>query len=150
MADTPEPAQTLAERAVEALYATDRATQALGMRIVAVAPGACTVEMAVRAEMTNGLGTCHGGILFTLADSAFAFACNSEGKATVAASASIDFLEAAQAGDVLTAAARGLWTGGRSGIYEITITNQHGARIAFFRGRSHRLSERRALTEVAP
>jgi acyl-CoA thioesterase len=136
--------QALAERSAQALYAPDRASQALGMRIVAVAPQAASVTMAVRPEMCNGHGICHGGLIFALADSAFAFACNSGGEQTLAASCNIDFLEAAHEGDELTAAVRGLWRGGRSGIYEGVVTNQHGARIALFRGRSHRIGERRA------
>jgi len=150
MSDTLKEKQATAERSIAALYATDRASQALGMRITAVAPGECSVTMVVRGDMTNGHGTCHGGMLFTLADSAFAFACNSAGAATVAASASIDFLAAAREGDVLVAEARALWSGGRSGIYEITITNQQGLRVALFRGRSHRIGERPTQNQVHP
>ncbi len=142
--------QALAERSVQALYDPDRASQALGMRITAVAPQACTLTMAVRRDMTNGHGICHGGLIFTLADSAFAFACNSEGEATVAAGASIDFLAPAREGDLLTATAHELWRGGRSGLYEITVTNQAGARVALFRGRSHRLAARSSDTRDAP
>ena len=142
--------QQLAERAVKALYDPDRASQALGMRITAIAPQACTVTMTVRADMTNGHAICHGGIIFTLADSAFAFACNSAGEATVAASGSIDFLAAAREGDELTASARELWHGGRSGIYEVTITNQTGATVALFRGRSHRLGTQPLKTQDSP
>jgi acyl-CoA thioesterase len=142
--------QALAERSAKALFDPDRASQALGMRIVSVAPQACTVTMAVRPDMCNGHSICHGGMIFTLADSAFAFACNSEGEATVAASASIDFLAAAREGDVLTATAHELWRGGRSGIYEITVANQAGERIALFRGRSHRLATRKHDQQGAP
>ena len=142
--------QLLAERAAQALYAPDRASQSLGMRILAIAPLDCTVTMTVRADMTNGHAICHGGIIFTLADSAFAFACNSEGEATVAASASIDFLAAAREGDELTARARELWRGGRSGIYEVTVRNQAGATIALFRGRSHRIGSRPSNTQDSP
>jgi acyl-CoA thioesterase len=131
--------QALAERSAQALYAPDRASQMLGMRIAAVGPGTCTLTMSVRADMTNGHAICHGGLIFALADSAFAFACNSGGEATVAATASIDFLAPARAGDALTACAQQLWLGGRSGIYEVVVTNQAGARIALFRGRSHRV-----------
>jgi acyl-CoA thioesterase len=134
--------QALAERSAKALFDPDRASQSLGMRITAVAPGSCTVVMTVRPDMCNGHGICHGGMIFTLADSAFAFACNSGGEPTVAAGASIDFLAPGRAGDELTATARELWRGGRSGLYEITVTNQHGERLAFFRGRSHRLGAR--------
>jgi len=132
--------QASARRAIDALYATDLATRANGMRIMEAGPGSCTLRMIVRPDMTNGHGTCHGGVLFMLADSAFAFACNSEGHPTVAASAAIEFLAAARAGDELTAAAAESWRGGRSGIYDIVITNQRDERVALFRGRSHRLS----------
>ena len=136
--------QALAKRSAAALFADDRASQALGMRIVAIAAQAASVTMTVRPDMCNGHGICHGGFIFALADSAFAFACNSGGEQTVAASCHIDFLEAAREHDELTAAVRELWRGGRSGIYEGRVTNQAGARIALFRGRSHRLGERRA------
>jgi acyl-CoA thioesterase len=89
--------------------------------------------------MVNGHRICHGGMVFTLADSAFAFACNSYNENTVAAAASIDFLAAAHEGDELTAEAKELWRTRRNGIYEITVTNQKGAKIAFFRGRSYRI-----------
>lgn len=135
-------AQNVAERAAQALYAGDRASRALGMRIEAVAPGAVRVAMAVRPDMLNGHSLCHGGIIFTLADSAFAFACNSHGDNTLAAAASIDFLAPAREGDELLAEARELWRAGRAGLYEITITNQRGERIALFRGRSHRIEGR--------
>jgi len=142
--------QVLAERAAKALFDPDRTSQGLGMRIISIAPLTCTVAMKVRADMTNGHAICHGGVVFTLADSAFAFACNSEGEATVAASASIDFLASAREGDELTATARELWRGGRSGIYEVTVTNQTGATIALFRGRSHRLGNRPSKAQEFP
>jgi acyl-CoA thioesterase len=138
VADTSD-AQRLAERAVAALYSGDRASQSLGMRIEQVAPGAVRVAMTVRPDMVNGHRICHGGIVFALADSAFAFACNSYGDSTLAAAASIDFLAPAREGDALTADAREVWRAGRSGIYEITVSNQRGDRIALFRGRSHRI-----------
>jgi len=134
--------QLIAERAVKALYDPDRASQSLGMRITAVAPQTCTVTMTVRPDMTNGHGICHGGLIFALADSAFAFACNSGGEPTVAATGSIDFLAPARTGDELTARAREVWRGGRSGIYEVVVSNQAGAQVAHFRGRSHRIGER--------
>jgi acyl-CoA thioesterase len=95
--------------------------------------------MRVRADMVNGHGVCHGGMVFALGDSAFAFACNSHNEATVAAAASIDFLAAAREGDELTAQATELWRTQRNGIYEITISNQRGERVALFRGRSYRI-----------
>jgi acyl-CoA thioesterase len=134
--------QRLAERAAQALFAQDRASQALGMRLGEVAPGRARVSMRVRADMVNGHDICHGGLVFALADSAFAFACNSYNEATVAASAAIDFLAPARAGDELTAEARELWRTRRNGIYEITVCNQRGERLALFRGRSYRLEGR--------
>jgi acyl-CoA thioesterase len=132
-------AQSRAERAAGALFERDRASQALGMRIAAVRPGGARVVMRVRADMVNGHGLCHGGLVFALADSAFAFACNSHNDSTVAAAASIDFLAAAREGDELTAEATELWRTRRNGIYEIIVVNQHGERIALFRGRSYRV-----------
>lgn len=132
-------AQHRAERAAAALFERDRASQALGMRITAVRPGAARVVMRVRADMVNGHGLCHGGLVFALADSAFAFACNSHNDSTVAAAAAIDFLAAAREGDELTAEATELWRTPRNGIYEITVANQRGERIALFRGRSYRV-----------
>ena len=132
-------AQQRAERAAAALYERDRASQALGMRLAAVRPGWARVTMRVRADMVNGHRVCHGGIVFALADSAFAFACNSHNESTVAAAASIDFLSGAREGDELTAEASELWRTRRNGIYEISVCNQRGERIALFRGRSYRI-----------
>src|SRR5712671_243429 len=131
--------QRRAERAAARLFELDRASQALGMRITGVRPGWARVVMTVRADMLNGHGVCHGGIVFALADSAFAFSCNSHNESTVAAAASIDFLASASAGDELSAVATELWRSRRNGIYEVTVTNQRGERIALFRGRSYRI-----------
>ncbi|MGH8266968.1 MAG: hotdog fold thioesterase, partial [Steroidobacteraceae bacterium] len=98
-------ARRLAEASAQALFERDRASQALGMRLAAVRPGWARVVMTVRPDMVNGHQICHGGIVFTLADSAFAFACNSYNESTVAAGASIDFLSGAREGDELTAEA---------------------------------------------
>ncbi len=133
-------AQRLAQRAAEALLANDNASSMLGMRLVEVRPGYARMSMQVRSDMVNGHRICHGGLIFTLADSAFAVACNSHNESSVAAAASIDFLAPAREADELSAHARELWRSGRSGLYEITITNQRGERIALFRGRSHRIS----------
>ena len=138
MSDAPHPnitAEVTAERATSALLARDRASQALGMRITGVRPGWARVAMLVRADMVNGHGVCHGGIVFALGDSAFAFACNSYNESTVAAAATIDFLAAARQGDELTAEASELWRTRRNGLYEIVVSNQRGERIALFRGR---------------
>ncbi len=132
-------ARELAEQVAQALYAIDQTSQALGIRIVEVRPGQARLSMVVRKDMVNGHGICHGGMVFTLADSAFAFACNSYNENTVAATASIDFLAPARQGDELTATAAEVWRSRRNGIYEVTVTNQEGARIALFRGRSARI-----------
>jgi acyl-CoA thioesterase len=134
-----EAAQGRAERAAAELFRRDRASQALGMRITGVRPGWARVVMMVRADMLNGHALCHGGIVFALADSAFAFACNSHNDSTVAAAAAIDFLAAAREGDELSAEASELWRTRRNGIYEITVANQRGERVALFRGRSYRI-----------
>ena len=135
----PVDAQRRAELAAAELFRRDRASQALGMRLTGVRPGGATVAMRVRADMVNGHAVCHGGMVFALADSAFAFACNSYNDTTVAAAAAIDFLAAAREGDELTAQASELWRTKRNGIYEISVSNQHGERIALFRGRSYRI-----------
>jgi acyl-CoA thioesterase len=132
-------AQHLAEQVAQALFANDKTSQALGISLVEVRPGYARLAMLVRGDMVNGHRMCHGGMVFTLADSAFAFACNSYNESTVAAAASIDFLAASHEGDELTAVATELWRTRRNGIYEIAVTNQKGARIALFRGRSYRI-----------
>ncbi len=130
-------AQRLAELCAQALLASDEASRNLGMRLEDVKPGFARLRMAVRADMVNGHGMCHGGIVFALADSAFAVACNTYDSVTVAAAASIDFLTATRVSDELTAEARELWRSKRSGIYEVSIANQRGEAVALFRGRSH-------------
>jgi acyl-CoA thioesterase len=140
IANDPTVAQRTAERAARVLYAQDRASQSLGMRIMHIGAGEAELTMQVRPDMTNGHHICHGGLVFALADSAFAFACNSYGDNTVAASASIDFLAPVHEGDTLTATARELWRGGRSGLYEIVVVNQRGESVALFRGRSQRVA----------
>jgi acyl-CoA thioesterase len=134
-------AQSLAERSAAAMYANDRASQALGIRVVEVRPGYAKATMLVRDDMLNGHASCHGGLIFSLADSAFAFSCNSHGGTVVAAAASIDFLAPAQGGDELTAVAVERWRSKRSGVYEVTVANQRGDTIALFRGRSHQVRE---------
>ncbi len=134
--------QQIAERSAATMYSRDHASQALGMRIIEMRPGSAKLAMTVRQDMVNGHAICHGGLIFTLADSAFAFACNSYNHTTVAAGASIDFLGPAHLGDELTADAHEVWRSRRSGIYEIVVTNQRGERLALFRGRSHQLDGR--------
>lgn len=134
--------QRVAERAVEALWRGDAASQGLGMQVESRGPGRAEVSMRIRPDMVNGHGICHGGLVFALADSAFAFACNSHGDNTVAAGASIEFLKPARAGDVLRAVAAERWRAGRAGIYEIEVRNQQGELVALFRGRSHQIAGR--------
>ncbi|MGH8713161.1 MAG: hydroxyphenylacetyl-CoA thioesterase PaaI [Casimicrobiaceae bacterium] len=138
-AASPAAAQQLAERVAQSMYARDRASQALGMRIIRVGPGRAELSMRVRADMLNGHRTCHGGFIFSLADSAFAFACNSYNLTTVASGCTIEFVAPAREDDMLTAIAQERSASGRTGVYDIEVTNQDGAAIAFFRGKSYRI-----------
>jgi len=126
----------LARQCAQRMYADDAASQCLGITISDVGPGTATATMVVRPDMVNGHGICHGGYVFTLADTAFAFACNTYGERTVAAGADIAFLEPVPAGETLTAAAVERWRRGRSGIYDVTIRSDDGTIVAEFRGRS--------------
>jgi acyl-CoA thioesterase len=128
--------QALAEACAAAMWVRDRTSPGLGMTIERIAPGEAVLAMTVRGDMVNGHDMCHGGFIFTLADSAFAFACNSYNVTTVAASCDIAFLKAVRAGDRLTATAREVYREGRNGIYDIAVTDQTGAVIAHFRGKS--------------
>lgn len=125
-----------AEKSAEAMMASDAASKWMGMRIVAVDEGAAELELTVADHHCNGHGICHGGITFSLADSAFAFACNSRNQSTVAQNNMITFIAPARAGDRLTAMAREVSLAGRSGIYDVCVTNQDGAKIAEMRGLS--------------
>jgi acyl-CoA thioesterase len=131
----PDP-QNLAEACARAMWERDAASQGLGMAVQRVAPGEAVVAMTVRADMVNGHDICHGGFVFLLADSAFAYACNGYDVNTVAASCDISFVRAAHRGDRLTAIARETWREGRNGIYDISVSDQSGAVIAQFRGKS--------------
>jgi acyl-CoA thioesterase len=124
---------------VARLFDADRASQALGIEIIDVAPGRVQIAMTVRADMVNGHGMCHGGIVFAFADSAFAFACNSRGDAMVAAGASIEFLAPTPRGERLLATAAEVTRGMRHGIYDVAVTNAAGSVLAQFRGRCARL-----------
>ncbi|HLT90616.1 MAG TPA: hydroxyphenylacetyl-CoA thioesterase PaaI [Woeseiaceae bacterium] len=126
-----------AERSAAAMWARDTASQALGIAIEVLAPGEVRATMTVRPDMVNGHDVCHGGYLFTLADTAFAFACNAYGKVTVAAGAHIDFLRPVRAGERLTAHASERHRGRRTGIYDVVLQNAAGETVALFRGRSH-------------
>jgi acyl-CoA thioesterase len=135
----PEHPSTLAEQVVAAMLRDDRATVSLGMQVESVSAGASCVTMAVREDMLNGFATCHGGFIFALADSAFAFACNSRNQQTVAAGCQIDYLRPARAGDILRARAMERVAGSRLGLYDVTVTNQQDETVALFRGRSCRV-----------
>lgn len=136
---TPMSPQELAQATGAHMFSQDQAVQALGMQVVEVRPGYARMTMPVRPDMLNGHKTCHGGFIFTLADSAFAYACNSGNKVTVASGAAIDFLAPGMEGDVLTAEATEQSRSSKTGVYDITVTNQHGKRIALFRGKSYQL-----------
>jgi acyl-CoA thioesterase len=136
---TPAEAQALADRVAAGMFTRDNASQGLGIRIVRVAPGFAELTMTVRADMVNGHAITHGGLVFTLADSAFAYACNSYNMNTVAAGCAIEFLAPSREGDVLTATAREHTLVGRSGIYDVDVRNQQGDPIALFRGKSMRI-----------
>jgi acyl-CoA thioesterase len=136
-AATPSPEQVGAH-----MFAADRASQSLGIRIVSLGEGTARLEMPVRDDMLNGHAICHGGFITTLADSAFAFACNSRNQLTVAAGLTVDFLAPVQRGELLTADAREVSRSGRTGVYDIVVTNRAGAPVALVRGRSAALTGR--------
>jgi acyl-CoA thioesterase len=142
MADSPttpsplSPQQT-AEAVRDAMWVGDHATKMLGMRITAVGPGSATLEMTVRQDMLNGHAICHGGLITTLADSSFAFACNAYNELTVASGFTVDLVAPGRLGDVLTARCSEVSKAGRTGVYDVDVRNQRGERIAIFRGRSH-------------
>jgi acyl-CoA thioesterase len=129
--------QAVAEASARAMYAQDRASQALGMRILEIRPGYARLAMLVREDMVNGHKICHGGLIFTLADSAFAFACNTYDVVTVASSGSVEFLLPTRLGDELTAIAEERSRAKRTGVYDVAVRNQRGECVAMFRGRSH-------------
>ena len=127
----------LAQRVGAAMFAADRASREfMRLELLLCEPGHAVMRMTVRAEQLNGHQLCHGGLIFTLADSTFAFACNSHNTAAVAAGGSIEFLQPAFPGDVLTCDGSEQVLQGRHGIYDMRVCNQHGAVVALFRGKS--------------
>jgi acyl-CoA thioesterase len=132
--------QERAERSAAAMWENDHASRAFGMTIEAVGPGQATLSMVVRKDHLNGHGSCHGGVIFTLADSAFAFACNSRNTLTVAQQCSVVFAAPGREGDRLVASAREVTLAGRSGVYDVTVAREDGAVIAEFRGLSRTVS----------
>ena len=138
---TPTPSETdealataLAQDAVNAMWSRDQAAQALGMEIRQVLAGSATLRMRVRKDMVNGHQICHGGLIFTLADTAFAYACNSYNQNTVASACHIDFLAPGREGDVLEAVAIERSSAGRTGVYDVEVRVVDGHAVALFRG----------------
>ena len=131
-------AQRLAERVTQQMMAKDYFSQWLGLEVIDIAPTTCTVRMTVRAEMLNGFGVAHGGIVFSVADSAFAFACNTHGRLTVSIENSITYPVAIREGDVLTAVAREEASSERLGYYRVDVTRQGNETVGLFRGTAYR------------
>ena len=142
-------AQQTAERVRDHLWSTDRASQGMGMRVVAIGPGTCTMTMTVREDMLNGHGTCQGGLLAALADSCFAFACNAYDEVTVASGFNVEILAPGRAGDVLTATAVEVSRSARLGVYDVDVRNQRDERVVAFRGRSYTMKGRAVLPAEA-
>ena len=130
-----------ARRCAETMFTKDTASQALGISIEIPAPGEAVARMDVRDDMVNGFDVCHGGLIFTLADTAFAFACNAYDRLTYAAAADIEFLRPASRGDALEAKAKEDYRGNKTGLYSIEVRNQRDEVVAMFRGRSATLQE---------
>jgi acyl-CoA thioesterase len=132
-------ARALAELAGKTMFERDPASQALGMLLAEIRPGYARMTMPVRHDMLNGHQTCHGGYIFMLADSAFAFACNSHNHVTVGAGCSIEYLAPGREGDLLTAEAVEQALASKTGVYDVKVTNQEGRTVALLRGKSHRI-----------
>jgi len=139
MTDLQRTPDELAQACADAMFSRDQASQALGISLLAAGAGHARLGMAVRPDMVQGHGTCHGGFLFALADSAFAFACNGYDEATVALGCSIDYVAPALCGDVLTASATELSRKGRTGLYDVRNESQRGELVALFHGKSYKV-----------
>ncbi len=137
---SPAEAQALAEAVAEAMWSRDRAAQALGLRIDSVGPGRATLSMPVRSDMVNGHRIGHGGMIFALADTAFAYACNAYNRNTVASGCNIDFVAPGKEGDTLQAEAVERSLSGRTGVYDVTVRDGAGRTVALFRGKSYRIA----------
>lgn len=143
-----EDQQATAEAVRAAMYRRDRAAQALGITVEAIGAGSATCRMTVREDMLNGHATCHGGLIFTLADTAFAYACNAGNRATVALSCQVTFIAPARQGDVLSAMAREQSRTGRTGVYDVEVCRADGATVALFRGQAYEI--RGAIVQPEP
>lgn len=150
MTEPPHDPQALAQACAEAMFQDDHASQALGVTLERIASGAARVSMVVTANMVNGHGLCHGGYIFTLADCAFAYACNSYNERTVAREGAITFLRPAHLGERLIAEASERVRAGRSGIYDVRVMRQDGGVIAEFRGHSRQIGQRFFPAEPRP
>ena len=133
----PKDAHAIAEAVRQGMLEDDAASKAMAMRVDAIGPGYARVSMTVRPDMLNGFRICHGGLMTTLADSAFAYACNSYNEMTVASGIVVDFLAPAHDGDRLVAECHEVSRSGRTGVYDIKVINQHGKTVVVMRGRSH-------------
>lgn len=140
-------AQATAETVRQRLFARDHAAQHLGLQVTAIGPDSASVTMTVQTHMLNGHATCHGGLLATLADTAFAYACNAANELTVASGFAIELLAPARLGDVLTATAGKVHRAGRTGVWDVDIHNVDGTRIAAFRGRSYAVRGRPSVAD---
>ena len=142
--------KTRAKKCADIMFVNDTASAELGMVIQAIAPGQAVLSMRVRADMLNGHGICHGGFIFTLADSAFAFACNSYNQLTVAQQNQITYVTPGKLGEMLSAAAAEVSKTGRSGIYDVIITGEDGRIVALFRGLSRSIKGQHFPEEGTP
>ncbi len=136
----PSDPQALAEAVAHTMWSRDHAAQALGIQIEAVGPGTAKLSMSVRPDMVNGHAICHGGLIFALADTAFAYACNAYNQNTVASACNIDFLAPGQLGQTLVAEAVERSLSKRTGVYDVAVHDTTGKTIALFRGKSHRIA----------
>jgi acyl-CoA thioesterase len=132
-------ATELARACCDAMYANDNASRMLGIEIVETAPGCARLSMTVLVDFTNGHDICHGGYIFMLADSAFAYACNNRNRNTVASAASVEFIAPAKTGDRLTAVAHERTRGSKIGVYDVEVYNQDDKLLALFRGDSYQI-----------
>jgi acyl-CoA thioesterase len=146
MNDRPLDPQAVADRVGVGMMAEDAASRGLGMQVEAMGPGYARLSMRVRPDMLNGFKICHGGFITLLADSAFAFACNSSNQLTLAAGIVVDFVAPAMEGELLMAEAKEVVLTGRTGVYDVTVTDEKGQIVAVLRGRSHRTKD----TKVVP
>ncbi len=138
-----------ARRSAAAMWVGDHASQALGMTLTNIGPGTATLTMRVRPDQLNGHGICHGGYIFTLADTAFAYACNSYNQLVVAQENTITFLSPGRDGELLTAVAQEQHLAGRSGVYDAVVTGGDGRKVALFRGLSRSVKGQHFTEETA-